>query len=337
MAETLAAPDSTEAQALYAESVVWDGVCPYWPEGGNEIDILDYHHAHGYTVASITTAGDNHNVSEAVQMIARCRAYVRAQPDKFVFIETAEDVQRTKSSGKLGIILHLEGSECFERNLDMVEAFYRLGIRHAQLVFNIPNAAAGECAEGNEVPLSAWGRSLIAEMERVGILLDLAHTRYRSTMEAMEVSTKPVMFSHCNIGGVFKHYRNLRDDQIKGCAATGGLIGLSGSSGYLGDAASVQEMMFRHVDYVVQLIGPDHIAFGLDTVLDEDKANRWIKARPEAEWPGSRDPDWPGFRFARSDAIPGLIDIMLAHGYGDDDVRKFLGENYVRLCKEVWG
>jgi membrane dipeptidase len=172
-------------------------------------------------------------------------------------------------------------------------------------------------------------------MERVGMLLDLSHTGRRTSLEALEQATKPAVFSHSNADAVWPHFRNLTNEQIRACAATGGLIGLSGSSIYLGDAAVRGETMFRHLDHVVQLVGAEHACLGLDIVFETEALNRYMRARPE-EWPDAARPDWPGAHYARPGQIVELAELMLRAGYGASAVRGILGENLVRVCGSVW-
>ena len=335
-AEHAALGAAFSAAAFVRNSVVWDAVYPYWPEVNNTLDELEHFRAAGYTGVSVDVAGDFHDIGQAIQLLACCRRYLLERPDDYVLVERTDDIPDAQAASKLAIIFQLEGSRCFERNLDMVEVFHRLGVRHSQLVFNVPNGAAGGCAEGNELPLTSLGRALIGEMQRVGMVLDLAHTGYRSTMDAMALSDQPVIFSHCNAFSVCEHYRNLRDDQIEACAETGGVIGLSGASGYLGDRDSASETILRHMDHIAGLVGTDHIGLGFDACFDEDAVNRWILTRPEAEWPGSRNPDWPGFHYAKPAQLPELVALMARSGYGSEDIRKVLGENYLRVFKTVW-
>src|SRR5262249_21947222 len=118
-----------------SDAVIWDNVWPLDPLYGNDYDKLDVFTRAGVTVLSITLAGDDHNISQTIQRIAAARSHIRAQSDKYLLVESVADVLRAKIDGKLGVALHLEGTSCFERNLDMIEAFYRLGIRHTLLAF----------------------------------------------------------------------------------------------------------------------------------------------------------------------------------------------------------
>lgn len=326
---------SNKAKALHQEVLVWDMVFPIEPWCGNDYQKLSRYHASGFDLVSLCLAGDNHNISEAIQRIGSARREILNHPDQYVFVDKAEDCLKAKAEGKLAIFFHCEGTRCFERNLDMVEVFYTLGIRHTLLAFNNSNCAGGGCAETNDGGLSRYGRRLIREMERVGMMVDLSHTGRKTGMDAMEIATRPMIYSHSVADAVNAHYRNLTDEQIKACAQTGGVIGMSGSNGYLGDATSDNETIFKHIDYIAELVGPEHIGLGLDLVFDSKALNDWVKTRPE-EWPGAEDPDWPGFSYAVPEQIPALTQVMLDHGYSEQHIKGILGENWLRVCQQVW-
>lgn len=335
MTDTAALATRPDAEALYRRALVWDMVWPVADMVGNDWGKLDRFKQAGYSTISITLAGDNHNVAQAMELTAAARRHIFSRPDELQLVTSVEDALAAKRDGKLGVALHFEGTRCFERNLDMIEAFYALGVRHTLLAFNQTNSAGGGCAEVNDGGLSRYGRSLVAEMNRVGMLVDLSHTGARTGLEAMEVSTKPVVFTHSNSAALTPHFRNLSDEQVRACAATGGLVGVSGSSAYLGDPHASTAAIFRHLDHFVQLVGPRHVGLGLDIVFDAPALNDWMRQRPD-EWPGVEDPNWPGVFYAVPEQVAELTATMLAAGYGEDDVLAILGGNYVRVCGEVW-
>lgn len=326
---------SDKAATLHLEAFVWDMVYPIEPWCGNGYDKLARYKAAGFDLVSLCLAGDNHNISESVQKIASARREILSNPDQYLLVEQAEDCWRAKQQGKLAIFFHCEGTRCFERNLDMVEAFYALGVRHTLLAFNNANSAGGGCAEKMDGGLTSYGRLLIKEMERVGMVVDLSHTGRKTGLDAMEISTSPMIYSHSVVDAVNPHYRNLTDDQIKACAQTGGVIGMSGSNGYLGDENSDNETLFKHIDYIAEMVGPEHIGLGLDLVFDTKTQYDWIKKRPE-EWPGTDDPNWPGFSYAVPEQIPALTQVMLDHGYSESVIKGILGENWLRVCQQAW-
>jgi len=326
---------AAEAARIHAEALVWDMVFPLEPWCGNDWDKLARFHRAGYDVLSVTLAGDNHSISEAVQRVAAARREVLGRPGELVQVESVDDIRRARAEKRLAVAFHFEGTRCFERNLDMIETFYRLGIRHTLLAFNQGNSVGGGCAERADGGLTNFGRLLVAEMERVGMLLDLSHTGRKTAMDALEIATRPAVFTHSNADAVAPHFRNLPDDLAKACAATGGLVGVSSSNEYLGVENSNPEAIFRHIDHYVQLLGPDHVGLGFDVVFDAVALSDWIRTRPD-EWPGKDDPAWPGFTYALPEDAPRVTELMVRHGYDEVSIRKILGENYLRICDDVW-
>lgn len=330
---------STRAAEILEQAIVWDNVWPVDLGGDhaydNGWDKLDRFASCGISMLSITLAGDNQNISEAVQLVAWARNYLLSKPDRYRLVERIDDVFEAKRQGRLGVGLHFEGTRCLERNLNMVEAFYKLGVRQNILAFNNTNCAGGGCADVNDPGLTAYGRKLVVEMQRVGMLVDLSHTGYRTTMDALEMATAPMVFSHSNSAAIHDSFRNITDEQVRACARTGGLVGVSGSSGYLGDERCRTETLFRHVDHYVQLVGPSHVGLGIDVVFNHKKLSDYIRQRSD-EWPIAKDPSWPGFRYVMPEQILELVEIMLRQGYTDEDVVSILGRNYTRICGQIW-
>ena len=174
---------------------------------------------------------------------------------------------------------------------------------------------------------------MVEAMNKVGMLVDGAHAGYRSTLDMMEVSADPVIFSHLACYGVHPHMRNVRDDQIKTCAGKGGVIGITGGGFYLGEVTP--ERYFRHLDYVAQMVGPDHVGVGLDYLDDPAPLVAFIEARPD-EWPGKEQGAWEPMAFFPPDRLPDVAELMLKHGYTEDQIRNVLGGNWLRICRQVW-
>jgi membrane dipeptidase len=331
----ITAPDPTvseRAKDLVASSLVWDMVFVYEPEMGNGANLFDHYLDLGVNFISVHPAGDRHNIGEAMRRIARCRADILAHP-RTILATGVEDILRAKRERKLAVGLHLEGFRCLERDLAMIEVYYQLGVRFVHPIFNLINSIGGGCADRYDIGLTQFGVKVVKEMNRQGMIVDGAHAGYRATLDMIEVSQAPVIFSHLACYALREHIRNVRDDQIKACAARGGVIGITSAGFYLGDTSS--ETYFRHLDYVVQMVGPRHVGLGLDYLAEPAHLQAFIDARPD-EWPGHAQGAWKPMAFFGHEQLPEVVDLMLGKGYGESDIEGILGGNWLRICREIW-
>jgi membrane dipeptidase len=309
-------------------------VFPLAPVVGNTFEVLERYLSAGHSFVSLTIAGDDCGLAEAMHRLAAARAAIFGHPH-FVLAVRADDVLRAHTDGRLAVGLHLEGAECLERDPNALELFYALGIRHAILAFNLNNSASGGCADLGNVGLSRLGRRYLERMGSLGMLLDVSHMSERSSLEAMEAIGAPVVFTHSNSRALHDHYRNASDIQARACAATGGLIGISGSSAYLGDNLSLQDGVFRHLDYLVQLIGSEHVGLGTDYVVDADALARIVAQRPD-EWPTDATANYTHLEYLPPEGLAGVVERMERAGYPETAIREILGGNYIRIASAVW-
>jgi membrane dipeptidase len=165
------------------------------------------------------------------------------------------------------------------------------------------------------------------------MLVDCSHTGYKTSMDTFEVSASPVIFSHSNAKSIWDHDRNIRDDQIRACAKSGGVIGVAGFGPIVADNDGSPEAMFRHIDFIGQLVGLQHVGIGLDFVYFEQTMYSLFSDRPGLYARGYRPPPWP---FVKPEQMPRLTEVMLQHGYTDDQARGVLGENWLRVAERVW-
>jgi membrane dipeptidase len=251
-------------------------------------------------------------------------------------IETVDDIRRCHDDGVLGLSFNLQDTLPLSRQLHMVQFFFELGLRQVGLAYNLRNFVGDGCAEEADAGLSRFGRKLIAEMNRVGIIVDGTHAGYRTTMEAMELSTKPFIFSHSNPHAVRPHYRSVRDDQMKAAAATGGTVGINGVGYWTGDIDASTESIFRCLDYAVTLIGEDHIHLGYDYIWDLDELFKWAD-EADLLWPPYQGERMVKHNYAGPEQIVDLVEHMVRHGYGDRTIEKILGSNYLRVARVTWG
>lgn len=326
---------SDKALQLLSDSVVCDILVPWQPNFPLRWTRVPRMRASGYSFASFSACDDFQYMPEMVAFLSRERARLDSQSDTFAFAGTADDIVQAKREGKLAYNFDFQGTNVLQTDLSMVATYYRLGVRRILLAYNQMNSVSGGCYERSDVPLSKFGIALIGEMERVGMLLDLTHTSYRATMEAMEIARKPVVFSHSNASALHDSPRNIKDDQIRRCAASGGVIGITGLDSFLSPNRNIStELFVEHIDYVAELVGPEHVALGLDYCGEDDMLAVRLEAEERPLTYTYTAETLP--LFMPPERMPEIVDLLLKRGYSTANIKGILGENFLRVVRTVW-
>ncbi len=308
----------------------------YW-----DLDVLARYRRAGYTFVSASLTDWPPTFEGTSVCIERFKEMI-ADVEWLELGASLAEIDNGRAESKLVIGLNTQETRIIEDDLARVEALYRYGVRHMLLAYQVRNNVADGCAEVADAGLSNFGRRVVCEMNRVGITVDVSHTGRRSSLEAIELSERPVIFSHSNPYAVCAHIRNIHDDQIRACAANSGVVGVVGSGAFLGDAQARTETMFRHIDYIVDMVGPEHVGIGADYLkhYPKDEHSDWWKAADLPDWPDATDawPDPTGTQIANGDArsfapeqLSELIRRMLQSGYPTDVVKGILGGNFRRV------
>jgi len=279
---------------------------------------------------SINIGMDMDSLENIIQVLAGYRSYVLSHSSDYVLAFSVKDILDAKTSGKLAIAFDLEGSEPLQGNLTLISFFYDLGVRQMLLAYNKDNRASGGCLEG-KVGLTPFGKEVVREMNRVGMVVDASHMGYRATMDTFVVSDKPVIFSHSNPVGIRNHVRNITDEQIKACANTGGVVGINGIGDFLGGTRN--EKVIEHIAYVIDLVGPDHVGIGLDYVVDKQELIDYITRYPEI-YPPDKVKDY--LSFVEPEQFPELTEHLFKKGYSEKIISGILGGNFRRVAEAVW-
>ena len=326
---------SERAVALFEDALVWDMTLP-WSAGYTDEDItLPRFKDAGVGFISLTVNDFPGSLAGTMRQIAAVTRHVQERSDSMVMATSVEEIRRAKNEGKLALAFNLQETNPLEGEIDFVQTYYKLGVRHMLMAYNQKNRVGDGCAERTDAGLSRFGVKVVQEMNRVGMLVDGSHTGYRSSMDAMEVSTAPFIFSHCLAHAIHPHYRNIRDDQIKACAGTGGVIGVNGVSAFLEDATASSEAVVRHIDHIASLVGPEHIGIGLDYVRDTERLGAWAQANADM-WPPNEGKPLGEIVFAQPKQLLEVSDLLLSRQYSEAEVRGILGENFARVATQVW-
>jgi membrane dipeptidase len=321
---------STEAGQIHNRSLVWDTHACFPLKPGADLAELGRYRDRGVNFVSLNIGMDMDSFENVMQVLARYRNYIASHSDEYLLALTMNDIWKAKEAGKLAIAFDLEGSDPLLGNLNMISFYYDLGVRQMLLAYNRDNRASGGCMEGG-IGLTDFGKDIIREMDRVGMIVDLSHMSYRATMESCDVSTAPVIFSHSNPRALFDHARNISDEQIKACAQTGGVIGITGIGDFLGGTSS--ELFVQNIEYVINLVGPDHVGIGLDYVIDKQELIEYIESHPDV-YPPDKTKDY--LSFVKPEQIPEFTELLYQKGYSEQVISGVLGGNFLRVAERVW-
>ncbi len=321
---------SNQAQQIHNRALVWDTHACFPLNPNSDLTELARYKNCGVNFVSLNIGMDMDTFENVIQVVARFRNYIASHPDRYLLALSVSDILAAKESGKLAIAFDLEGSEPLLGNINLVSFYYDLGVRQMLLAYNKDNRASGGCMEGN-IGLTSFGKDVIREMNRVGMVVDVSHMGYRATMEAFEVSSKPVIFSHSNPKSLREHARNISDDQIKACAQTGGVIGINGIGDFLGGTSS--ELIVQNIEYVMNLVGPEHVGIGLDYVIDKQEVLDYIKNNPDV-FPADKIANF--ISFVEPEQLPEFTELLYQKGYNEQIISGILGGNFLRVARETW-
>jgi membrane dipeptidase len=239
-------------------------------------------------------------------------------------VRNVDELEQCLADGVLASILHMEGADAIDPGLDALEVFYRAGLRSLGIVWSRPTLF------GHGVPfafprtpdtgpgLTDAGRELVRACNRLGIMLDLSHINEQGFRDVAALSDAPLVATHSNVHALCASTRNLTDEQLAIIRESDGMVGLNFANCFLrpdgGSGSDVSlEVMVRHLDYLVEHLGIDHVGFGSD-------------------FDGAAIPSEIG----DASGLPKLIAVMQAHGYDDESLRRITHQNWIRVLRRTW-
>jgi len=276
---------------------------------------------------------------DIVQIIAGFRQRI-SELDFLIQVNDFADVERAKREGKLAVSFDLEGGVPLCESPAMVGLFAQLGVRQIHLAYNRNNSLAGGCHD-NDPGLSVKGRAMVDAINANKLFMDVSHTGYRTSMDIFEYSTQPVVISHGNPRDLKDHARNYYDDQLQACAATGGVVCINGVSRFLNCIQASAQSMVEAIDYLVQLLGPDHVGLGLDYVYDGHLDQDPDGLNKEHWWPpeygyGAVNEGVSKFLFAPPERFLEIATLLEGRGYKQADIDAIYGNNMRTLAQRIW-
>lgn len=252
----------------------------------------------------------------AMELIDFFYQQIEDNKDEIKMVTGASEIDLALNSGKKAAILSVEGGHVLEGSIGVLRILYRLGVRCLTLTWNGRNEIADGVAErGTGGGLTEFGKRVVREMNKLGMLVDVSHLSGAGFKDVLTISEAPIIASHSNCCSVYEHPRNLTDEQIVALANKDGVIGINFYPEFIGKGEASLDAIIDHIDHIISLVGSDHLGLGSDfdgidkTPADLDDASK----------------------------IPNLTNSLLKRGYKEEDIRKILGKNFLRVIKEVLG
>lgn len=301
----------------------------------------------GANVTWVTVGGNS--LQETAKAVAKVLAVIKKNGDKMVQVTTVAEMREAKRDGKVAIVFSTQNGSCLENDPSLLTTYHRLGYRAMGITYSGGNFLGAGCAERTREAqgLTFTGVEVVQEMNRLGILIDMSHSGDATTWDVLKLSKAPVIFTHSNARALVDTTRNKPDDQIKAMADTGGVIGVAAVPRMVNDdmKKATLEDLLHHIDYIVDLVGIDHVGLGLDFTdaterytepPENDEGMIWRKRCPEMlgtyedffTIPYAKDIENHSMLFK-------LTRGLVVHGYSDEKIVNILGGNWLRVFEEV--
>ena len=341
---------STRAVDLVKSSTVIDMLSPFalsssksrmWltkPETFTAADLQHYRDSGLNAVNIAVGLGGPEAFLNTLQFVAQWNGFLAHHSETLKRIDRAGDIDSSRAAGKIGVIVGVQNSEHFRTPAD-VDLFYSLGLRVSQLTYNARNLIGNGSTERRDGGLSDFGVTIVERMNRAGMVVDVSHCGDRTTLDAFEVSKKPVLITHSNCRALSGHVRCKSDEAIRKCAAQQGVMGITGVRMFVrAEEPTTVEHVLDHFDHVKKLVGPEYLGVGSDIDLfgyDAMPANE--RAALHANYKST-------YAFREKDDIEGLnhprrmFDLtegLIRRQYTDAEIRGILGGNFRRALGTI--
>jgi membrane dipeptidase len=339
---------SEAAHSLYARSLILD--CNSSPPLPDRLPMsqhdLDLVRDSGINVIKLSLGGIKDDFAHTVASIALVQQLIEVHPDYFTQVRVAADMARAQRERKLGIILSFESAEMLGGQLGSFEVFRDFGVRVMQLSYNRTSPFAAGVMEPNAGGLTALGREAVREMNRLGIAVDLSHANPATTADVLALSSAPPVMTHAGCAAVHAHPRNKTDEQLRGLAAKGGVVGIYDLP-YLSASPhqpTVDDYM-AHLQHALGVAGEDHVGIGSDVGIEPFDSSpagmaEFHRQQEERRAAGLSAPEEDRPTYVAGLNVPRRIEIiadrLLKSGYSATAAEKVLGANFARVFTQIW-
>ena len=269
-----------------------------------------------FAISSLRERNPPYALRTALHMLDLFYAECRKNDDTITHATTHQDILNAVQRGKIAALLSIEGADVLEGEVGVLRMFYRLGVRMVGLVHSLRNQLADGVTDARTGGgLSEFGVQVVKELNRLGVLIDVSHLNDAGFWDLLDVSTQPIVASHSNSRSICDHVRNLTDDQIRALADRGGVMGINFAPTFIHPTRTDVAHLVDHIDHIVKLVGVDCVGLGSD--FDG------IRSTPLGLEDVSK--------------LPNITQELVRRRYTETEIRKILGENHLRVWKDVVG
>ncbi|WP_426077177.1 membrane dipeptidase [Janthinobacterium sp. PSPC3-1] len=325
-----------QAQAIYQRAIVFDGlnICNWSRE------IFEQWQRGGITGVS-ATCGLWEGFRESIANVVQWKKWFEEHSDLILQATSVNDIRRAKREGKTAVLLSWQNTSGIEDKLDYLRVFRDLGVRKMQLTYNTQNYSGAGYVEANDSGLTGFGREVVSEMGKLGIVCDLSHVGAKTSLDVIEYATVPPCFSHILPAGMKDIKRNKSDALISELGRRGGIIGLSQFGPFMqkGNDSTIDDYVAA-LDYVIELAGEDHVGIGSDASQGHARPSEFLEwCNHDKGYARELTP------FGHAKVVkplgpleqrPLLADAMQRAGWSEEKMVKVLGENWLNYLERVW-
>lgn len=335
------AASSDKLKRLYDNAIVIDGL-----SFAHEWDDVEYEAVQQSGYTGIITSLSRHDLQAAIDEIMTWKRRIAEHPDRYMMALAAQDFERAKRENKLAVMMNFQNATMLEGEVDNVDVLHAIGMRCFQLTYNSRNLIGDGCLERTNAGLSDFGVEVVARMNKLGVLVDLSHCGDQTTFDGIALSDKPVAITHSMVEKLRPgHPRAKTDEQIKALADKGGVFGVAALGYFIGKNPGTDttiETYADHIDHAVNVAGVEHVALATDYAVRGLAAwitrENWYEPRLKIYKP-SYDVQWPPYipELDTPDRFRNLIAVLDHRGWKTRDMERLLGENWMRLFRDVFG
>lgn len=312
--------------------LVWDnhGCLPLRLDDQFLPELYRYKRA-GVDVVSVNVTFDMMAAGHGLEVVRFFTEWIGTRPDVYV-AKTVSDLTASHNADRLAVVFDIEGACAVEHDLAVLDEYADLAVRTISAAYNLPNRVGGGCLRPDD-GLTALGREFVRRAERAGVVVCCSHTGYRTSRDIIEMSTNPVVFSHSNPRAMWDHPRNIPDELISLCAQSGGVVGINGVDIFLGTDDLPVDTLVKHVKYVADLVGVEHVGIALDYSFDSTELEDFFVANREM-FPSDAYGD--ALDYVEPEAMPAIADELSRSGFARQEIDRVMGLNWLRVAEQVW-